>query len=161
MKKLFLSIAVVFSLLSVNAQKEGDIIISAGGAKDITLGNNMKVVLVQAKQGENELKFSKDVTQKLDVVLSGGSLEIRNHRKAKDEVVYLIVDNVAVITVGENTSLSSDEILIGGDMRLYMNTGASAKLKTTARVSAFSLGDFDVRVKSTPLQPEVTAGVGL
>ena len=47
MKKIFLPlIAIVAAMLSANAQKGGDIILSATGLKNISLGDNMNVVMV-------------------------------------------------------------------------------------------------------------------
>ena len=91
MKKVFLLlVAAVFSLLSANAQKENDLVISAGDSKQLILGGNMNVVLVMTNPQANNVELSKEFLQKLYVernIMScnGYLLSLRKrHRKIEN-----------------------------------------------------------------------------
>lgn len=160
MKKVFLLlIAAVFSLLSANAQKENALVISAGNTKELVLGDNMNVLLVQAGSAQNDVRLDKEVLKNLSVKFYDDVLEIRPERVFKNQTVYIIVNGVQRITVGENTSIQSESVLHNGQLDLYMHVGATANLKTSGRIDAFSLGDFELSVKRTPLYSSISAGL--
>ena len=105
MKKLFLLlVAAVFALLSANAQKENDLVISAGDAKGLVLGNDMNVVLISATLGQENIRLNKTTLQKMDVKFYNGTVEIMPRKDLRNETVYVIVNDVKEVTLGQNTS---------------------------------------------------------
>ena len=159
MKKVFLLlVAAVFSLLSANAQKENDLVISAGDSKQLILGGNMNVVLVITNPQANNVELSKEFLQKLDVKFSDGTLELAAKKDLANETLYVLVNDLKSVTVGANTNVRSDGI-IQNSLDLFIDKGATAILQTKGRVEAHSLGEFDVKVKRTPIYASIAAGI--
>ena len=154
---MILLTAVVLGSLSANAQKEADLVISAGDAKSITLGNDMKVVFVHAREGRNDVRISKEAMRKLHVNFENGALMLESQKRL-EETVYVMVNNPSKVTVGDNTALASEGIL-RSDLDLFVSPGATVKLKTTGKFNAFPLGDIDLRITRTPLFSNASANV--
>lgn len=158
MKKVFLLLtAAVFSLLSANAQTENDLVVSAGDIRNITLGDDMKVVLVNAKDIQGEVKISREAMAKLQVRVADGAMILEPRRRVEG-TVYIMVNNVTKVTLGENTNLTSDAVL-KGNVDLYVREGAYAKLKTTGKLNAYPLGEMDVKINRTFVYLNASANI--
>ena len=151
MKKVLLLVAAAFTLAAANAQTENDLVISAGDAKEIVLGDDMNVVLVSAAPGQENISLGKATLQKMDVKFYDRTLEIVPRKDLRSETVYVIVNDVKEVILGENTSLRSADILQSSSLDIYIYQGATARIKTTGKIDAYSLGDFDVNVTRKPI----------
>jgi len=151
MKKVLLLVATAFTLASANAQTENDLVISAGDAKKIVLGDDMNVVMISATPGQETIGLNKTTLQKMDVKFYDGRLEIMSRRDLRSETVYLIVNDVQEVILGQNTSLSSQDVLQSSHIDIYIYQGATARLKTAGKIDAYSLGDFEVNITRKPI----------
>jgi hypothetical protein len=152
MKKVFLLlVAAAFTLLSANAQTENDLVISAGDAKEIVLGDDMYVVLVSATSQQENIRLNKATLQKMDVKFYDGTLEVMPRKDLRNETVYLIVSDMKLVTLGFNTSVRSEGILQSSRIDVYINQGATARIKTSGKIQGYSLGDFEVKIISKPI----------
>jgi hypothetical protein len=157
MKKIFLPvIAVVFTLLSANAQEEGLILISAGDFANLVLGDNMKVILKPLEEGNTDLKFNRQAIEKLNLEISGDVLYINPRKSLHDQVIYVLVDKLQTVSLGFDTDLNTEGFLRMSKIDLYLEKGAKAKLRTTGKINAFPLGDFDIQTTSLQI-PDYSA----
>lgn len=156
MKKIFFPLILIFgSLLSANAQTKTDIVLPAAGIKNITLGSNMTVVMVKAQESQKEITLSKEAREKLDISFHKGIMEVHSRTDLNQATVYLLVDDVRNLTLGENTHVTSGSILPGTEMNLYVHFGATAKLKTNGKVNAYANDDSEVFIQR--ITPSKTA----
>lgn len=158
-KVLLLLVAAVFTLLSANAQTGNDLVISAGETKEITLGENMKVVLIVTDSPAQDVNLSKEVLEKLDVRFSENELQINARKDLENVTVYVVVNSLKQVTLGYNTSITNQGFLRPGKLEVFVHPGASAVLRTIGKIEAYSLGDFDVTIKRTSLYSGVSASI--
>lgn len=160
MKKIVLLLfAVAAGFLTVNAQDHSRLVISAGQLKKITLGEDMKVVLVSAESFASEIKGGMNVFEKLNISVVDGAMRINAGQKLlKNETVFVVVNELQSLTVGEHTKVTTEGILRGPSIKVYVQEGSVARLKTTAKVKAYSPGNEIVSIETTPIQLRATAG---
>lgn len=153
MKKiLVLLITAVGMFAAATAQDESRILITAGQFKNIVLGENMKVVLVSAGSLQTEIKGDMHFFEKLNVSAADGTLHIRAGRKLGGETVFVAVNQLEKLTVGQRTQVFTEGILRSSEITVFVNEGSVARLRTTGEVNAFSFdGDFSVTKLSRPL----------
>ena len=153
---MILLAVVVFGALSVNAQKETDLVISAGNAKSIVLGKGMKVVFVAAETKSDDVTISKQALRKLQVRFENRTLELAAQAPMTD-TVYVLVDSPESVELGENTMLTTDGFL-KSKLDLFVSSGANAKVLTAGKLNVFPLDDGDVLVerKLVRLAPSAT-----
>jgi hypothetical protein len=157
MKKLMILLAVAFlATLSVNAQKENGLVVTAGDAKSIMIGSGMNVVFVQADDAA-DARISKEAVQKLSVSFEDGALMLEPKSELAENV-YVVVSRPVKVTIGENATLTTQGIL-RGNIDLFVNPGAKATVRTSGKLNAFAVGDVDLHVVRTPLTMNVTANV--
>ena len=161
MKKILLPlVAIMLNLVSANAQKENNMVVSAGQLKNIILGDRMKVVLVKALPHQKELNVSEQVFKKLKVTFSGSDLVIEPYRNlSKDDVVYVLVNEVESLSLGQNTTLRNEGIWLNGAVKVYVSDGATATINTNGDVQGFPLGESGVRVVKRPITLQPSANI--
>lgn len=150
-------LAVVFGTLSANAQKDTDLVISAGSAKSIVLGNDMKVVFVAAETYTGDVRINAEAMSKLHISFSNNALTLEP-RKQLAETVFVLVKNPSSVMLGENTVLTTDGFL-HGNMDLHVNFGASARVHTAGKIKVYPVGDTDVRVERTVVSLNASATI--
>ena len=162
MKKILtLLIAVTVGFLSSNAQEPERLIISAGQLKNISLGDNMKVVLVSNGSSEGEVKGDMSVFEKINISVSNGTLHINPGKKLENETVYVIVDVLKTLTVGQHTQVRTEGVLYAKEIKVFVNNGSIARLTTTGEVNAYSIDDLEFSVTKTPVRMNASASNGL
>lgn len=160
MKKILLPLLIIMlHLVTANAQNENRLVISAGTLKHLSFGDKMKVVLVKAGPDQSGVSMSEEVFQKLEVTFSKSSLHVQSREASKNEVVYVLVNDVKSITLGQNTSISNEGIWINKNIDLFVSDGATARLKTSAEVKAYPLGESAVNVDIRPLPSQSSARI--
>ena len=161
MKQILSLIAAVLSVLSSFASEEQPLVVSAGQFRHIELGRDMKVTLISNAQLQNEIKASSvAVFEKLDIAVSGNNLRLELRRKLEpNERVYVVIGEIESLTLGENTVVDSENVLPGKQIRLSVDKGASARLKTSANVTAIGADGLPVNVvtKNIATQKEAKA----
>ena len=151
-QKIFALLAAGITAFTAQAQNEKALLIGAGDAKDISLSDNLKVVLVQANPDEQQLFVAKDAAQKLRVVFSGNSLHIdANETLEEGTTVYLQVSDLQSLRVGENTFVTTRGVLNSPFLNLYINDGSRASLKVIGKVKAFPLGQNELTIQRKPI----------
>lgn len=151
-QKIFALLAAGIMAFTAQAQNEKALLIGAGDAKDISLSDNLKVVLVQANPDEQQLFVAKDAAQKLRVVFSGNSLHIdANETLEEGTTVYLQVSDLQSLRVGENTFVTTRGVLNSPFLNLYINDGSRASLKVIGKVKAFPLGQNELTIQRKPI----------
>ncbi|MGB8191871.1 MAG: DUF2807 domain-containing protein [Chitinophagaceae bacterium] len=155
MKKiLFLLFTVASGFLTAQAQDESRLLISAGQLQNISLGDNMRVVLVSAETFDSEVKGDMKVFEKLSTTISGGSMHIKSIGHSGKETIYVVVNQLKRLTLGQNTQVSTEGILRSEEITVFVEDGSVARIKTTGEVNAYSLDTMDVSVKKFQLQPK-------
>ena len=161
MKQILSLIAAVLSVLSSFASEEQPLVVSAGQFRHIELGRDMKVTLISNAQLQNEIKASSvAVFEKLDIAVSGNNLRLELRRKLEpNERVYVVIGEIESLTLGENTVVDSENVLPGKQIKLSVDKGASARLKTSANVTAIGADGLPVNVvtKNIATQKEAKA----
>ena len=150
MKKILtLAIAVLISFFSARAQDdEKTLVINAGDVQHLVLGNNMKIVLLEQNRATEEVRFSKAVNNKLKVSLHDGTMFVSaQHKHDGADPIYIVVNELKSLTLGENTSIETEGVLSSAKLEVFVEVGARALLRTRGKVNANSLGDFDVSVE--------------
>lgn len=159
MKKILsLLIVMAAGVLSLNAQEQGRLTISAGQLKNITFGDNIKAVLVTPGSSDNEVKADMSAFQKLNISVLNGSLHINAGKDmAAGETVYVIVDDLQSLTLGQHTQVTTEGILYSKEIKVYVCDGSIAKLRTTGEVNAYSLDDLEYSIKKTSIRFHASA----
>jgi hypothetical protein len=153
MKKIVLLLFVIASGLVSFAQEDNRLVISAGQLKSISLGDNMNVVLISATSSGNELKGMMDVFEKLNVAFHNGSMHVAPGRRfSADEKVYVIVNDLESLTIGQNTKVSTEGFLYSRMLKVYVQDGSLATLRTTGDVKAYSLDNLEFSIRKTPIR---------
>ena len=148
-QKIFLSVlAAGLFILSANAQHEKALVVNAGQFKNITIADDMKVVLTQAPPTAANVSIDKEASDKLMLTLSDGSLHIMaTKRMSSDYIVYVMVNDLQKLTLGENIDLHTNGILNTGKLDVFIHAGSKAHLKTNGKIEAFPLDDEEVSLK--------------
>lgn len=148
-----LLITVACGFAGANAQDENRLLITAGQFKNIVLGEGMKVVLVSAELPlQTEIKGDMGFFEKLNVSVSDGSLHIRAGRKLGGETVFVAVNQLEKLTLGQKTQVFTEGVLRSSEIKVFVNEGSVARLRTTGEVNAYSYdGEFSVTKLSKPL----------
>ena len=151
-QKIFALLAAGIMAFTAQAQNEKALLIGAGEVKDISISDNLKVVLVQANPDEQQLFVAKDAAQKLRVVFSGNSLHIDSNGSLEEgTTVYLQVSDLQSLRVGENSLVTTRGVLNTPFLNLYINDGSRASLKVTGKVKAFPLGGNELFIQRKPI----------
>ena len=152
MKKILLTLfTVAAGIVSVNAQEESRLVISAGQLKNITLGEDMKVVLVSEGQFQSEVKGDMNVFDKLNISVVDGAMRISAVKKLH-ETVYIVVNQLGSLSLGQNTKVDTKGVLRSHAIKVFVEQGAVARLITTGEVNATSLQDHDLEITKKPIQ---------
>jgi hypothetical protein len=153
MKKfLILLITVICGFTAANAQEESRLLISAGQFKNIVLGEGMKVVLVSDGSLQTEIKGDMGFFEKVNVSVADGSLHVRAGSRLGGETVFIAVNQLKQLTVGQRTHVTTEGVLRSSEIKVFVYEGSVARLKTTGEVNAFSPdGEFSVMKIEKPL----------
>jgi len=148
-QKIFLSVlAIGFFMLSANAQQEKALVVSAGQFKNISIADDMKVILTQAPPSAANVSIDKEASDKLRLTLSEGSLNISATKQIRrDYVVYVLVNDLQKLTLGENIDLQTNGILNTSKLDVFVHAGSKAHLKTNGKIEAYALDDQEVSLK--------------
>jgi hypothetical protein len=159
MKKIFLFMAAALSTVFSFASGDHPLTVSAGQFKNIQLGSDMNVVIVSAKQLQNEITTgSVAVYEKLNIAVVGNQLRLELRQKLdKNEKIYIVVEEVQSLTVGDNTTVVSENALPGKKIVLSVGQGAVARLKTNATVKAFGADGLPLDVFTNTVTVEKEA----
>ena len=154
MKKIVLLLFVIASgFLSSQAQEDNRLVISAGQLKSISLGDNMNVVLITAQPGQDEVKGDMGVFEKLNITVHNGSMHIAAGKHlAEGETVYIVVNEPETLVIGQNTRVTTESILYSSKIKVYVQNGSEAKLRTTGDVKAYSLDNLEYSIRKTPIR---------
>jgi len=150
MKRIFLIITALVIAFSTFANDEKPLVVSAGNVKNIVLGNDMHVTLINAASLKNEINTNLvDVFDKLNIEVSNGNMRIEMRPKAgKNERVYIIVDDLRSLTVGENTFVEAQDFLPGRQIKIVIADQSYVRLLTNATVKAYSLDGLSIDIKT-------------
>jgi hypothetical protein len=145
-QRIFLSaLAVGFFMLSANAQQEKALFVNAGQFKNINIADNMKVILTQAPPSAANVSIDKDASDKLRLTMSDGALFIAATKQIRrDYVVYILVNDLQKLTLGEDIDLQTNGILNTSKLDIFIQAGSKAHLKTNGTIDAHPLGDHEV-----------------
>jgi hypothetical protein len=151
-RRIFLSvIAAGFFLLRGNAQQQDNLFVTAGQFQNISIADNLKVVLMQAPYNETSVKVGQEASSKLKLTLTDGNLLIAAQRNlSANTVVYILVKELHKLTVGENVLINTNGILNTDRLDVYIYGDSKAFLKTTGRVNGYAMGEFEVAVQRMP-----------
>ena len=95
----------------------------------------------------------------MDVKFYDGTVEIMPRTDLRNETVYVIVNDVKEVTLGQNTRLGSEHVLQSNQLDIYINQGATARIKTAAKIDAYTLGDFEVNITRRPILCRSSASI--
>jgi len=151
MKKIIFLLFILAGTFSAFAQEEKKLVISAGQLKHLSLGNNMKVTLVNAKQVSNEVKSNLETFEKLNISVSNGTMHIENRRLSANDQVYVIVDDLQTLTIGQATTVNTEGILRSSQLKLFVTEGSMAYLRTHGKIHALSPDGYEVNIKRTTI----------
>lgn len=150
MKKILLFITAVVVALSTFANDETPLVVSAGGVKNIELGSNMNVTFINAASLKTWTNANPvDVFEKLNIAVSNGNmrLELRT-RTNKNERVYIVVDDIQSLTIGENTFVETEDFLPGKKIKIFIADQSYVRLLTNATVNAYSLDGLSLDIQT-------------
>ena len=150
MKKILLSMTAVVITLSTFANDESPLVVSALHVKNIELGSNMKVTLINASSLKTGINTNPDeVFEKLNVAVSNGNMRLELRTKSKkNERVYIIVDDLRSLTIDENTFVDTQDFLTAKKIKIIIADQSYVRLLTNATVNAYSMDGLSVDVQT-------------
>ena len=154
MKKYFLLIAILIAgIITVKAQDESPLVILAGQMKNLQLGNDLNVTLVNSNDHQPDVTVGTEVFNKLRISVENNSMKILPASGfRKEDKIFVIVNGLENLTVGQNTQVITHGIMSAPKVKVYVQAGATAHIVSRGKVNAFSLGGVDVTVEKRPLQ---------
>ena len=150
MKKILLFITAVVVTLSSFANDETPLVVSAGHVKNIELGSNMKVTLINAASLKTATSTNPvDVFEKLNIEVSNGNMRLEFRTKTdKNQRVYIIVDDLSSLTIGENTFVDTQDFLDAKKIKIIIADQSYVRLLTDATVDAYSMDGLSVDIQT-------------
>lgn len=146
-KILMLLLAAVTFTISVTAQKADSITINAGDFKNISIAEDMDVVLLTGTAATSDFSVSKEAAGNLEVTFSGEKLKLEQKRRSTKATVYLTVCHLQQLTLGENTVVHVNGLVTSPELRLFIDTNAKVYIRTTGTIKAHATGDTAVNVE--------------
>jgi hypothetical protein len=146
--------SLAFSLLTI-AQDNQPIAINAGDIEQLTIVDDMDIVLLQGKPDEKGISFDKDAAEKIDVRLFNNSMEIsmrRNLFKKEKPTVIVFVNDLKKLTVIGNSTVKTRGFLNTSKLDLYVDGNPHVYLVTNGKINAFPLGDSQINVQKLPVE---------
>jgi hypothetical protein len=150
MKRIFLFITALIIASSSFANDEKPLVVPAGQAKNIVLGDNMKVTFINKASLKNEIKPDLvDLFEKLNIEVSNGNMRLELRPKSdKNERVYIIVEDLRSLTIGENTFVDTEDSLPGKQIKIVMADESYVRLLTNAEVKAYTFDGLSLDIQS-------------
>jgi hypothetical protein len=151
--KLLSLLAVAGSLASARAAEPEALIVAAGSIQNITVAENMNIILMQANPEEVSIKITKEASDKLRVSFADNAMRIEPQKKlSKETTVYVIVNGLSSLTVGEYTTVHTRGVLNSPLLDLFVEKGATAHVKAAGTIKAYPMGEFEIDVKKVPVE---------
>ena len=151
MKKILLFITALVITLAGFANDETPLVVSAGQVrKNIELGSNMKVTLINAASLKTATNANPvDVFEKLNIEVSNGNMRLELRTKTdKNQRVYIIVDDLQSLTIGENTFVDTQDFLDAEKIKIIIADQSYVRLLTNATVNAYSIDGLSVDIQT-------------
>ncbi len=154
MKKIIIALAALF-FITLNLDAQEMPLISATHFKNIHIGNDLEVVLINAPSQQQDLQFNSVISSKLDISIEGGTLLVSNRAFSKKGTVYLLVNGLEKLVIGQNSNIITHGVLQSQNLHVFVSQGASARIKLLGKVKAFSADDSEVRIEKLAGTPVV------
>ena len=150
MKQILLFITAVVIALSSFANDDIPLVVAAGNVKNIELGSNMNVTLINAASLKTGPKANHvDVFEKLNIEVSNGNMRLELRTKTnKNQRVYIIVDELQSLTIGENTFVETEDFLPGKKIKVLIADQSYVRLLTNATVNAYSMDGLSLDIQT-------------
>ena len=71
---------------------------------------------------------------------------------SKETTVYVIVNGLSSLTVGEYTTVHTRGVLNSPLLDLFVEKGATAHVKAAGTIKAYPMGEFEIDVKKVPVE---------
>ena len=156
MKKMIIALLALF-IISSSLHAQDMPLISATNFKTITIGENMEVVLINAPGKQDDFKLNPLISEKLDISIENGRLTISNRFLHQKGIVYLMVDGLEKLVVGQNSHIITHGILQNTRLALYVSQGASAHIKSIGSINAFPTDESEISVNKVVNKPVMQA----
>ena len=156
MKKILFVVTAVVVALSTFANDEAPLVVSAGHIKNIELGSDMKVTFIKASSLKTGINTNaNDVFEKLNIAVSNGimRLEFRTTTN-KNERVYVIVEDLQSLTIGENTFVDTQDFLDAKKIKIIIADQSYVRLLTNATVNAYSMDGLSIDIQTKRFSPQ-------
>jgi hypothetical protein len=144
--------SLAFSFLTY-AQEGQPIAINAGDIEQLTIVDDMDIVLLQGKPDDKGISIDKDASEKIDVRLFNKSMEIamrRNLFKKEKPTVIVFVNDLKKLTVIGNSTVKTRGFLNTSNLDLYVDGSPYVYLVTNGKINAFPIGECEIKVKKLP-----------
>jgi hypothetical protein len=151
-QKFILSImAIAFSVLSVSAQHEETLVVNAGNTENITIANDMNIVLMPASEADRSISMDAKAAEKLNLRIANHSMKISQVMQSLSKeklTVHLYVNNLKALTVENNSNVKTIGVLDTPKLDVFVDGKAMVHLKTNGAIKAYPLdGDEEVKVR--------------
>src|SRR3989337_4127830 len=111
-QKFFLAfLAIAFTILSASAENPERLILNAGSVEHLSIQDNMDVVLLQGAADDHSIILDQNVSDKLNLKLSGKTLVIAAQSdlsKKQKFTVYVYVNKLKTITVDGDSQVKTE-----------------------------------------------------
>ncbi len=144
-------------IISNNLHAQDMPLVSATNFKTITIGENMDVVLINAAGKQGDFKLNPMISDKLDISIENGRLTISNRFLNQKGIVYLMVDELEKLVVGQNSHIITHGVLQSTRLALYVSQGASAHIKSLGSINAFPTDESEISVNKVVNKPLIQA----
>ncbi len=143
--------AIAFGVLSVSAQNQETLVVNAGNTENITIANDMNVVLMPASEAGRSISMDANAAEKLNLRISNNSMTISQviQSLSKEKLtVHLYVNNLKTLTVENNSNVKTIGVLDTPKLDVFVDGNAMVHLTTNGAIKAYPLdGDEEVKVR--------------
>ena len=147
MKKLLIAFVAIIAINgSIHAQQAEMPLVSATGFKTIKIGRDLDVVLINSVSHQQDFQFNVSISEQLNMSIEGGTLVVSNRSFNKKARVYLLVNGLEKLVVGQNSHIVTHGVLQSSNLLVYVSQGATARIKLLGKVKAFPVDESEVRM---------------
>lgn len=154
LRSFLLLTSLAFSFMT-HAQEIQPIAINAGDIQQLTVVDEMDLVLLQGKPEEKGINIEKDAYKKVDVRLFNNNMEIamRPYLSKKEKPTLIVfVNDLKKLTVYGNAIVKTRGFLNTSKLDLYVDGSPHVYLVTNGQINAFPMGDNEIDVKKVAVE---------
>jgi hypothetical protein len=150
MKQFIFLVTVLATSIIAKAQEQQPLSINAGDIQQLTVVDNMDILLLQGSESTQGIFIDKDAAESIDVRVNNNHMEIsmrHNYFKKERRTVCVYVNDLKKLTVLGDAVVKTKGVLNSSKLDLFVQGNPYVYLLTNGKINAFAVGDSEINVQ--------------